>query len=365
MTEKPVCYKKQNCCRCIRMKVFSVIILIIFSVVGSAVCIRAAEDPKVPAYITFPTRESQSPGQAAAGQQSSEPVPPSERPVQMQWLEGSVMAGPLSFYRTLSEGMDGDDVKNLQQRLFDLGYLDFSPDGFFDFRTKSALEVFQKDHGLNADGVVGGQTSEALNWRHFLEEPVTSELADSVILTEKCYSREGKAIRFLIPHHMAAANTGADCAAYFTYNTVGTSANYCIGYGGDIAQNVPEQYGAWTSGDVGFDRQAVTIEVSDTDVNDFRIPEAAQEAFVELCVDIVKRYPSLGGRLIYDPEDEARVIAIKQGRGSFADIRGNVLLHCWTTTVGTSCPEWHMKEILPELIDRVNLRLQAEQGEGS
>lgn len=277
---------------------------------------------------------------------------------QLKWLEGSVMEGALSFYRTLETGMSGDDVRNLQQRLFDLGYLDYSPDGSFDLRTEAAVKAFQEEHGLSADGFVGPQTAEALNWRHFLDEPVTSSLADSVILTEKCYSREGQPIRFIIPHHMADRNTGAGCAQYFTYNTAGTSANYCIGYDGDIVQNVPEQYGAWTSGDVNFDRQAITIEISDTTVNDYRIPQAAQDSFVDLCVDLVLRNPSLGGRLVYDPEDEARVIAAKYGYGSWDDIRGNVLIHCWTTTVGTTCPEWHMKEILPGLIDQVNSKLE-------
>ena len=277
-----------------------------------------------------------------------------------QWFEGSVMEGALSFSRVLVAGMTGDDVNNLQQRLFDLGYLDISPDGNFDSETEKALKDFQKDHKLEADGIVGPQTLEALNWRHFLDEPVTSGLADSVILTEKCYSREGNQIQFIIPHHMAARNTGADCAKYFTYNTAGTSANYCIGYDGDIAQNVSEEFGAWTSGDVNFDMRAITIEVSDTAINDYRIPQAAQDAFVNLCVDIVKRNPSRGGRLVYDPEDEARVIAIKKGRGSWDSLKGNVLIHCWTTTVGTTCPEWHMKEILPDLIERVNNKLKLD-----
>ena len=312
-------------------------------VFGSVFCACAGEETATVAQN----------GAAAQAQNASQPGEP------LKWLEGSVMAGPLHFDRVLEAGMTGDDVKNLQQRLFDLGYLDVSPDGVFDLRTDAALKAFQKEHQLEADGLTGPKTQEALNWRHFLDEPVTSDLTDSRVLTEKCYSREGKEIRFIIPHHMAARNTGADCAAYFTNNSVGTSANYCIGYGGDIAQTVPEQYGAWTSGDVSFDRQAVTIEISDVAVNNYRIPKAAQDAFINLCVDLVKRYPSLGGKLVYDPEDEARVIAAKHGTGSWDDIHGNVLIHCWTTTTGTTCPEWYLKKILPVLIDRVNKRLQA------
>ena len=93
------------------------------------------------------------------------------------------------------------------------------------------------------------------------------------------------------------------------------------------------------------------------DLYDYRIPQEAQDALVDLCADLVKRYPSLGGKLVYNPEDEARVIAIKQGRGDWNSIKGNILIHCWTTTVGTTCPEWHMIEILPELIEKVNIKL--------
>ena len=330
------------------MKLLRVLVVTVLFVVLTTACINAGE-------------ELASPEQNASQLQETGAV--NEAPEQLKWLEGSVMDGALSFYRNLYVGLSGEDVRNLQQRLFDLGYLEFSPDGIFDARTDAALRAFQEEHGLYVDGIMGRQTLAALNWRHFLDEPVTSELADSKILTEKCYSREGQEIRFLIPHHMAARNTGADCAAYFTYNTAGTSANYCIGYGGDIAQNVPEQYGAWTSGDVNFDRQAITMEISDTAGNDYRIPQAAQDAFVELCVDLVKRYPSLGGRLLYDPEDEARVIAAKNGTGSWDAIKGNVLIHCWTTTVGTTCPEWHLKAILPELVERVNQRLAEEEAQ--
>jgi len=281
---------------------------------------------------------------------------------QLTWLEGSVMEGALSFGRPLYEGLSGDDVSRLQQRLFDLGYLEFSPDGNFDPGTTSALKAFQKDHGLSADGMAGPNTLKALNWRHFLDEPVVSSLADGAVISEKCYSREGQEVRFLIIHHMAARMSGTECAQYFTHNEAGTSANYCIGYDGDIVQNIPEQYGAWTSGDVNFDRQAITIEVSDSSVSDYTIPEPAQESLIRLCADLVKRYPSLGGKLIYDPEDEAPVKAAKNGTGSWDEIQGNVLIHKWTTTVGTTCPEWHMISILPELVDKINSRLQKEPG---
>jgi len=297
--------------------------------------------------------------QEAASQEPEQPAESAD--AALEWIPDSVIAGAISAERILGRGMTGDDISNLQQRLFNLGYLESTPTGSFNAETEAAVKAFQEDHALYVDGLAGNQTITALNWKHRLDKPVVSELADSAVLTEKCYSREGNPIRFIIPHHMAGRSTGQACAEYFTNNTVGTSANYCIGYGGDIAQNVPEQYGAWTSGDVNFDRRAVTIEVSDTAGNDYRIPQEAQDSFVDLCVDIVKRNPSLGGKLVYDPDDEDRVIAVKNGTADWNTIRGNVLIHCWTTTAGTTCPEWHMKEILPGLVAKVNSRLQQAQ----
>lgn len=56
----------------------------------------------------------------------------------------------------------GQLVKNLQQKLSELGYNVGSVDGFFGPRTESAVIQFQTDKGLDIDGVVGNQTWSAL-----------------------------------------------------------------------------------------------------------------------------------------------------------------------------------------------------------
>lgn len=189
-----------------------------------------------------------------------------------------------------------------------------------------------------------------------------SKLATSKYLTEKHWEqRSGSQIKYIIPHHMAGKMTGANCANYFVNNGIDNSANYCIGYAGDISCNVVEDYGAWTSSFSLADKYAITIEVSDIAKGDWRIPEAAQEALIQLMVDLIQRYPSLGGKAVYDPTDEAEVVAAKRAYRNI-NAKGNILLHNWTSAYGTTCPEWHMKQILPSICEEVNKRLGSSGG---
>ncbi len=59
-------------------------------------------------------------------------------------------------------GTTGDTVTDLQTRLQELGYYTGSIDGQFGPGTKAAVTLFQQQHGLAADGIVGPQTSAVL-----------------------------------------------------------------------------------------------------------------------------------------------------------------------------------------------------------
>lgn len=62
----------------------------------------------------------------------------------------------------LRQGSKGSEVKEVQRRLIQWGYLKGSADGVFGSATKAAVIAFQKKNGLTADGVVGAATYRAL-----------------------------------------------------------------------------------------------------------------------------------------------------------------------------------------------------------
>ena len=66
--------------------------------------------------------------------------------------------------RPLENGCEGEDVKELQTDLIRLGYDcgRFGADGDFGDATELAVKAFQRDHGLDADGVCGEKTCAAL-----------------------------------------------------------------------------------------------------------------------------------------------------------------------------------------------------------
>jgi peptidoglycan L-alanyl-D-glutamate endopeptidase CwlK len=64
--------------------------------------------------------------------------------------------------RTLKMGDRGPEVKQLQQRLLQLGFSPGTPDGHFGQNTRSAVSSFQRSRGLVADGIAGPATLSAL-----------------------------------------------------------------------------------------------------------------------------------------------------------------------------------------------------------
>lgn len=65
--------------------------------------------------------------------------------------------------RTIKKGMHGDDVKEMQSKLADKGYLRKNEiDGAFGKITLGGLLAFQFENGLEIDGLCGPVTKKAL-----------------------------------------------------------------------------------------------------------------------------------------------------------------------------------------------------------
>ncbi|MDI6878156.1 MAG: spore cortex-lytic enzyme [Desulfitobacteriaceae bacterium] len=73
----------------------------------------------------------------------------------------SVAFGALGDH-TMGRGAKGPEVKELQTRLAQLGYVVGPLDGKFGPKTDQAVRRFQQEHGLKVDGVAGAQTIKEL-----------------------------------------------------------------------------------------------------------------------------------------------------------------------------------------------------------
>lgn len=68
---------------------------------------------------------------------------------------GSIMT--LSKY-----GSRGEEVRQIQTKLRDLGYNPGTIDGIYGKNTQNAVKAFQRDQGLTVDGIAGSRTLKAL-----------------------------------------------------------------------------------------------------------------------------------------------------------------------------------------------------------
>ena len=76
--------------------------------------------------------------------------------------------GVVRKIRNLKLGSKGDDVREVQELLRDLGYYTASIDGVFGRTTRRAVIKFQHDQNLKANGIVDKTTLKALQIAHDL-----------------------------------------------------------------------------------------------------------------------------------------------------------------------------------------------------
>ena len=167
-----------------------------------------------------------------------------------------------------------------------------------------------------------------------------SNLTKSIVpASEKNYTKGRKDYRIckITPHHMAEVLTAEECGKIFQNPERRASSNYGIGYDGEIACYVEEENRAWTSSNEENDCQAITIEVSNSQMGgEWPVSEEAWNSLVELCVDICKRYKF---KLIYDGTPNGSLTR----HDMFKD---------------TNCPGPYLGSKFEELVQIVNSRLE-------
>ena len=152
--------------------------------------------------------------------------------------------------------------------------------------------------------------------------------------------RSGYKVCKITPHHMAGKLTAKRCGELFQNPSRRASANYGIGYNGEIYCYVDENNRAYTSSNRANDCQAITIEVANSSTGgDWPISEASWNSLVNLCVDICRRY---GFRLKYD------------GSPNGSLTRHNMF-------AATSCPGPYLQSRFKELARVVNAKLDNDQ----
>lgn len=99
--------------------------------------------------------------------------------IRLEHLMGQGGWGPVVPAASLRPGDSGADVVALRERLIALGYLDRSATQVYDATIQSAVQVFQTDHGLTADGVAGATTMAEIN------TPVDTRLKAVIVAMER------------------------------------------------------------------------------------------------------------------------------------------------------------------------------------
>lgn len=111
-------------------------------------------------------------------------------------------------------------------------------------------------------------------------------------------NRGGTKITRVVPHHWAGI-AGGDARLKNPRQAV--SANYLIYSDGRIIGQVPEEYGAWTSGSAAADNPSITVEIQNStgraagsgdDMNPeaWKISDQAWNALIRLTADIARRH---------------------------------------------------------------------------
>ncbi len=150
-------------------------------------------------------------------------------------------------------------------------------------------------------------------------------------------------------HHAVGQFTAAGICAVFC-GARQASANYVLGYDGEIGLSVEEKNRSWCSSSEANDQRAVTIECADDSYAPYKMNDVAYARLLELCVDICKRNGKtkllwLGTKdriLAYEPAPDEMVLTLHK------------------FFLNTQCPGDFLIGKMPEIAERVTAKLQED-----
>lgn len=170
----------------------------------------------------------------------------------------------------LKIGSKGDVVKTLQMLLQKNGY-EIVSNGIFEQKTEDVVETFQRDKGLDPDGVVGKATWGAL----LITDNTPSKINDTrFVLPLKNYYQEPQPKKAVALHHtngwtVAKGTKDQPSMNHFNWwksTDIHVSTPYSIDYKGNIYEHFDPKYWAYHLGIGGskkfLDKQSIGIELT-------------------------------------------------------------------------------------------------------
>ena len=148
-------------------------------------------------------------------------------------------------------------------------------------------------------------------------------MADSPLVTVEIPSPNNSGKRLypltrITPHCFVGQVTAQRGLEVFVPKSKEASANYVVGYDGQIGQGVPEDTRSWCSSSKDNDNRAITIEVASDTKDPYAITKEAEEALLSLMTDICRRHnktalvwiPDKAKALAYKPKDNELLITV-------------------------------------------------------
>ena len=175
-----------------------------------------------------------------------------------------------------------------------------------------------------------------------------SPLVSYTNLTRNKTTNRTQPITRITPHcfvGQVSAKRGCD---YFATTPKKASCNYVVGYDGKIGLSVEEKDKSWCSSSDSNDQRAITVEIASDAVDPYKITDGALKGFIELCIDICKRYGKK--RLVWIPnKTQALAYSVKSDELL-------ITVHRWFAN--KACPGAYIMGKIPYIVETVNKTLE-------